>query len=104
MKKLVALHDKVVLKKIESEQETIGGIIVPDMGKEKANHFEVVSVGEGMYNPNSPGDFYPMTSKVGDIVIVPKAVVTEVRLGNEDFYICREVEILSVVKDVEDEK
>jgi chaperonin GroES len=94
---LEALHDKVVLKKVENEDKIVGGIIIPDTGKEKSNHFEVVSVGPGMYNPHN-GRYYPMEVKVGDTVIVPKAVVTQVIVDGEEYYICREVEILSVVK------
>lgn len=97
MSTLVALHDKVVLRKVESQDQTVGGIIVPDMGAEKSNHFEVVSVGEGMYNPHQ-GNYYPMTVKEGDIVIVPKAVVTQVIIDGDEYYVCREVEILSIIK------
>jgi chaperonin GroES len=101
MKSLVALHDKIVLKKLESDQEMVGGIIIPDTGKEKSNHFQVISVGEGMYNPYSPVEaYFPMKSKVGDIVIVPKAVVTEVKIDGEEYYICREVEILATLVDL----
>jgi len=94
---LEALHDKVVLKKVENEDKIVGGIIIPDTGKEKSNHFEVVSVGPGMYNPHN-GHYYPMEVVVGDTVIVPKAVVTQVIVDGEEYYICREVEILSVIK------
>jgi len=98
MSKLVALHDKVVLKKIDSEDQMVGGIIIPDTGKEKSNYFQVVSVGGGMFNTNM-GNYIPMELKEGDVVIVPKAVVTQVIVDQEDFYVCREVEILTVIKD-----
>lgn len=98
MSTLVALHDKVILKKIESQDQMIGGIIVPDMGSEKSNYFEVVSAGEGMYNPHK-GDYYPMNVKAGDTVVVPKAVVTQILVDGDEYYVCREVEILSVIKD-----
>lgn len=97
MSKLVALHDKVVLKKIESRDEVVGGIIIPDMGAEKSNYFEVVSVGEGMYNPHQ-GNYYPMNVKEGDTVIVPKAVVTQIIVDGDEYFVCREVEILSIIK------
>lgn len=96
MNKLVAVHDKVVLKKVENEDKMVGGIIIPDTGREKSNHFEVVSVGPGMYNPHN-GKYYPMETSVGDIVIVPKAVVTQVIIDEQEYYVCREVEILSKV-------
>jgi chaperonin GroES len=98
MSTLVALHDKVVLKKIDAEDKMVGGIIVPDTGKEKSNYFEVVDRGEGMYNPHM-GNYYPMKVEVGDIVIVPKAVVTQIIVDQEEYYVCREVEILSIIKD-----
>jgi chaperonin GroES len=98
MSTLVALHDKVVLKKIDAEDKMVGGIIVPDTGKEKSNYFEVLDHGEGMYNPHM-GNYYPMKVKVGDVVIVPKAVVTQIIVDQEEYYVCREVEILSIIKD-----
>jgi chaperonin GroES len=98
MSKLVALHDKVVLKKIDAEDKMVGGIIVPDTGKEKSNYFTVVDRGEGMYNPHM-GNYYPMKVEVGDTVIVPKAVVTQILVDEEEYYVCREVEILTVIKD-----
>jgi chaperonin GroES len=98
MSTVLALHDKVILKKIDSEDQTVGGIIVPDMGAEKSNYFEVVSAGGGMYDPNS-GGYYPMSVKVGDTVIVPKAVVTQILVDREEYYVCREVEILSIIRD-----
>lgn len=97
MSTLVALHDKVILKKIDSEDKMVGGIIVPDMGAEKSNYFEVVDRGEGMYNPHM-GNFYPMYVQVGDIVVVPKAVVTQILVDGDEYYVCREVEILSILR------
>jgi chaperonin GroES len=99
MSTLVALHDKVILKKVEEEaNQMVGGIIVPDTGKEKSNYFTVVSVGVGMYDPNT-GKSFPMYTKEGDTVIVPKAVVTQIIVDGDEYYVCREVEILSIIKD-----
>ena len=99
MSTLVAMHDKVILKQIESEATRIeGGIIVPDTGKEKSNYFEVVSVGPGMYDPNT-GKSFPMYSVPGDMVIVPKAVVVQIIVDGDEFYVCREVDILSIIKE-----
>lgn len=97
MSTLVALHDKVVLKKIDAEDKMVGGIIVPDNGREKSNYFEVINRGEGMYNPHM-GNYYPMRVEIGDIVIVPKAVVTQILVDEEEYYVCREVEILSIIR------
>lgn len=96
-KSVVALHDKVILKKIEDEDKIVGGIIIPDTGKEKSNYFEVIDIGPGMYNPHN-GKYYPMETSVGDIVIVPKAVVTQIIVDGDEYYVCREVEILSIIK------
>ena len=83
---------------IDAEDKMVGGILVPDTGKEKSNYFEVVDRGEGMYNPHM-GNYYPMKVEVGDIVIVPKSVVTQIIVDQEEYYVCREVEILSIIKD-----
>jgi chaperonin GroES len=98
MKKVLALHDKVLLQKSEEGDKVDGGIIIPDNGRERSNFFTVVGVGEGMYNPHI-GNYYPMKVQEGDTVVVPKAVVTEVQVDGETFYICREVEILLIIKD-----
>lgn len=98
MSKLVALHDKVILKKIDSEDTVVGGIIIPDTGKEKSNYFEVVDAGPGMFNPHM-GGFYPMETKVGDVVVVPKASVTQITVDGDEYYVCREVEILTKISD-----
>lgn len=97
MNKLVALHDKVLLKKLDNEDKVVGGIIIPDTGREKSNHFEVIDVGKGMYNPHQ-GNYYPMEVMVGDIVVVPKAVVTQIVIDGDEYYVCREVEILSKIE------
>ena len=97
MSTLVALHDKVILKKIDSQDKMVGGIIVPDMGAEKSNYFEVVDHGEGMYNPHM-GNYYPMSVQVGDTVVVPKAVVVQILVDGDEYYVCREVEILSIIR------
>jgi len=98
MSSLQALHDKVILKKIESRDKMAGGIIIPDTGKERSNFFEVVDVGEGMYDTRT-ASYFPMKVRVGDVVVVPKAVVTQIILDQEEYFVCREAEILSIVKD-----
>ncbi len=98
MGNLIALHDKVVLTKIESQENRVGGIIIPDAGKERSNFFRVESAGPGMYDINTK-NYFPMSVRQGDVVVVPKSVVTQIVLDNEEYYICREVEILSIIKD-----
>lgn len=97
MSELKAVHDKVILKQVEDSTKTIGGIIIPDTGKERSNFFEVVDVGPGMFNPHN-GDRYPMEASIGDIVIIPKAVVTQIVVDGEEYYISREVEIQAILK------
>jgi len=98
MSKAIALHDKVVLKKIEEDTKMVGGIIIPDNGKEKSNYFTVVSVGGGMWDSHA-GAFIPMIVSEGDTVIVPKAVVTQILVDGDEYYVCREVEILTTIEE-----
>jgi chaperonin GroES len=98
MSKLVALHDKIVLKKIDSEDKMVGGIIIPDTGKEKSNYFEVVDAGPGMFNPHM-GGLFPMEVKVGDVVVVQKSSVTQILVDGDEYFVCREVEILTKIVD-----
>lgn len=97
MEGLVAVHDKILLRKLEDGDRMVGGIIIPDTGKERSNFFEVIDHGKGMYNPHM-GNYYPMEVMVGDIVVVPKAVVTQIIVEGEEYYVCREVEVLAIVK------
>ena len=96
MSTLVAKHDKVILKKIESSNRVEGGFIIPDSGQDKTNMYEVISVGPGMYNPHL-GDRYPMEYAAGDMILVPKAVVSQFMHEGEEYFVCREVEIQCLV-------
>lgn len=89
------LHDRVLVKRLEAEEQVRGGIIIPDTAKEKPQEAEVVAVGPGKLNED--GDRSPMDVKEGDRVLMGKYSGSEIRVGDEDYVICREDEILAVV-------
>jgi chaperonin GroES len=96
MVKLRPLHDRVVIKRIEEEEQVRGGIIIPDTAKEKPQQGEVIAVGEGKLLDN--GTRVPLDVKVGDKVLFGKYSGTEVKIGDEEFLIMREDEILGVIQ------
>ena len=89
------LHDRVVVKRIDAEEKTKGGIIIPDTAKEKPQEGEVVSVGTGARAEN--GTITPMDVKAGDRILFGKWSGTEVRLNGEDLLIMKESDILGIV-------
>ncbi|MDR5694343.1 MAG: co-chaperone GroES [Armatimonadota bacterium] len=94
--KLRPLGDRVVVKPIEEEERTPGGIVLPDVAKEKPQQGEVVAVGPGELNER--GERNPMDVKVGDRVIYSKYAGTEVKLGEEQYLILRQSDILAIVE------
>jgi len=91
--KLVPLGDRVVVKAIEREEVTKGGIVLPDTVKEKPQEGEVIAVGPGKLTDE--GKRIPMDVKVGDIVIYAKYAGTEFKLDDEELMILRESDILA---------
>ena len=89
------LHDRVLVKRVEQEEQMRGGIIIPDTAKEKPQEAEVVAVGPGKFDED--GDRMPMDVKVGDRVLVGKYSGSEVKIDDTDYVILREDEILAVV-------
>ena len=89
------LHDRVVVKRIESEEKTKGGIIIPDTAKEKPSEGEVVAVGPGGRDEN--GKLIPIGLKSGDRVLFGKWSGTEVKLDGEDLLIMKESDIMGVI-------
>lgn len=89
------LHDRVLLRLIEQEAKTAGGIIIPDTVKEKPMEGEVVSVGTGHVNDN--GDVRPLDVKEGDRVIFSKWAGTEVQIDGEELMVMKESDIIGVV-------
>jgi chaperonin GroES len=89
------LHDRVLIRRIEGEEKTKGGLIVPDTAKEKPSEGEVISVGEGART--EAGELIPMAVKVGDRILFGKWSGSEVRLEGEDLLIMKESDILGVI-------
>lgn len=94
--KLVPLADRVVVKAIEQEEMTRGGIVLPDTAKEKPQEGEVLAVGSGRLLDN--GERVPLEVKVGDRVVYSKYGGTEIKLDGEEYIILRESDILAVTK------
>ena len=89
------LHDRVVVRRVESETKTAGGIIIPDNAQEKPMEGEIVSVGNGARDEN--GKLVPLDVKAGDRVLFGKWSGTEVKIGGEDYLIMKESDIMGVV-------
>jgi chaperonin GroES len=94
--KISPLNDRVLVKRIEPQDEVRAGIIIPDTAKEKPQEAEVVSVGPGKLDEN--GSRVPLSVKAGDRVLIGKYSGTDVKLGDEEHTILREDEILAVVE------
>ena len=90
------LHDRVVARRIEEEEQMRGGIIIPDTAKEKPQEAEVVAVGPGKIQDD--GSRAPMDVKAGDTVLIGKYSGSEIKVGDDDLVIVREDEILAVVE------
>lgn len=89
------LHDRVVVRRIEADQKTAGGIIIPDSAQEKPSEGEVIAVGEG--NRDDSGNRIALDVKVGDRVLFGKWSGTEVKIAGEDLLIMKESDIMGVV-------
>jgi chaperonin GroES len=92
------LHDRVVVKRIEPEDKTAGGIIIPDTAKEKPSEGEVIAVGPG--GRDEAGKLIPIDLKVGDHVLFGKWSGTEVKIDNVDLLIMKESDIMGVLNDL----
>ncbi len=90
------LHDRVVVKRREQQEEVRGGIIIPDTAKEKPQEAEVVAVGPGKLNDN--GTRTAPDVKPGDRILIGKYSGSEIKLGDQDYVILREDEILAVIE------
>ena len=89
------LHDRVLVRRVEAEEKTAGGIIIPDAAKEKPAEGEVVAVGAG--NKAEDGKVTPLDVKAGDRVLFGKWSGTEVKLNGEDLLIMKESDILGII-------
>ena len=90
------LHDRVLIKVLDSEEKTSGGIIIPDSAKEKPQEGEVVAAGPGAMNET--GKLAPMDVKVGDIVLFGKWSGTEVKIDGKEYSIMKESDIMGISK------
>tara|TARA_B100000686_G_scaffold151475_1_gene158765 strand:- start:5264 stop:5575 length:312 start_codon:yes stop_codon:yes gene_type:complete len=90
------LHDRVLLRRIESSEKTLGGIIIPDTAKEKPSEGEVISVGSGVRD--EAGKLVPLDVKAGDIVLFSKWSGTEVNVDGQDLLVVKESDIMGVIE------
>ena len=90
------LHDRVVIKRIEQDEKSAGGIIIPDTAKEKPMEGEVVSVGPGARGED--GKLHPLDVKAGDRVLFGKWSGTEVKIGTEEYLIVKESDIMGIIE------
>jgi chaperonin GroES len=90
------LHDRVVVRRIEADEKTKGGIIIPDTAKEKPQEGEIIAAGPGARDEN--GKVQPLDLKAGDRVLFSKWSGTEVRIDGEDLLIMKESDIMGVIE------
>ena len=93
--KVRPLHDRILVKRIEEEKKTKGGLIIPDTAKEKPQEGKVLAVGPGRVDDN--GNRIPLDVAVGDVVIFSKYGGTEVKYNGEDYLILSSRDVLAVV-------
>ncbi|MDW9628088.1 co-chaperone GroES (plasmid) [Sinorhizobium meliloti] len=89
------LHDRVVVRRVESEEKTKGGIIIPDTAKEKPQEGEIVAIGSGARDES--GKVVPLDVKAGDRILFGKWSGTEVKINGEDLLIMKEADIMGVI-------
>ena len=93
--KLVPLGDKVIIRRLEADEKTAGGIILPDAAREKPQQGKVVSVGDGVQLPD--GRRSPPIVQEGDRVVFHAYAGSEVKIADDEFLICREDDILAIL-------
>ena len=89
------LHDRVLVRRVEEEQKTAGGIIIPDTAQEKPSEGEVIAVGAG--NKAEDGKVTPLDVKAGDRILFGKWSGTEVKIGGEELLIMKESDIMGIL-------
>ena len=90
------LQDRIIVKRVEEESKTAGGIFIPETAKEKPQRGKIVAVGNG--KKTEDGKVLPLDVKVGDLVLFGKYAGTEIKVDNDDFLMMREDDILAVVE------
>ena len=96
-KTLTPQNDRVLIKPIDAGEQMYGNIVIPDLGKERPEMGEVISVGPG--RQTEFGQFIRVNAKVGDIVLVPKIGTLRIDFEGEEYYIAQDREILATVKE-----
>ena len=91
------LHDRVLLRRLEQNEKTAGGIIIPDSAQEKPQEGEIVAIGTGHINDN--GEVRPLDVKSGDRVLFSKWSGTEVTIGGEELLVMKESDIMGIIED-----
>ena len=94
--KIRPLHDRVIVKRIEEEEKTKGGIIIPDTAKEKPSEGKIVAVGNGKLLEN--GKLQPLEVKKGDKILFGKYAGTEIKVEGEEHLIMREDDIIAIIE------
>jgi len=94
--KLKPTEDRLLVKRLESEEKTAGGIIIPDTAKEKPMQGKVIAAGPG--RKNDKGEIIPMSIKEGHIVLFAKWSGTEVKVGTDDLLVMKETDVLAIVE------
>ncbi|MEM7505321.1 MAG: co-chaperone GroES [Pseudomonadota bacterium] len=89
------LHDRVLVRRIESDEKTSGGLIIPDSAKEKPSEGEIIAAGEGARKDS--GELIPMAVKAGDKILFGKWSGTEVKIDGEDLLIMKESDVLGIM-------
>jgi chaperonin GroES len=90
------LHDRVVVRRIESDERTAGGIIIPDTAKEKPQEGEIVAVGPGARDES--GKLFPLDVKAGDRILFGKWSGTEVKIDGQDYLIMKESDVMGILE------
>jgi len=90
------LHDRILVRRIEAEEKTAGGIIIPDTAKEKPQEGEVIAVGPGARDES--GKLTPLDVKIGDRILFGKWSGTEIKLNGEDLLIMKESDVMGVIE------
>lgn len=95
--KLTPLHDRVIVRRLDEETKSAGGIIIPDSAKEKPTKGEIIAVGAGARDDS--GKLLPLAVKEGDIVLFAKWGGTEIKLDGQELLIMKETDILAIVNE-----
>jgi len=94
--KIKPLHDRVLVRRLEQEEKTAGGIIIPETAKEKPQQGKVLAIGSGIRDDS--GKIIPLDVKEGDIVLFAKWGGTEVKIDGEDLLVLKESDIIAIVE------